>query len=58
MTDNEQMTAKNKLIEFIHSLTDEECLIIDSFLKQNNTATNVIREKMSKSATSLSFFVL
>lgn len=30
----EKMTAKEKLIEFIHNLTDEECKIIISSLSE------------------------
>ena len=31
-----ELTAQEKLIQFIHSLTDEECKIIVSFLMQEN----------------------
>ena len=34
MTTAEQTTIKEKLIEFIHSLTDEECDIIINALKE------------------------
>jgi hypothetical protein len=32
MADSERTTSKEKLIEFIHNLTDEECKIIISKL--------------------------
>lgn len=33
MADSEKTTSKEKLIEFIHNLTDEECKKIIAFLK-------------------------
>lgn len=36
-----ELTAQEKLIQFIHNLTDEECERIVSFLAQGNTGEEV-----------------
>lgn len=36
-----ELTAQEKLIQFIHSLTDEECKLIISLLAQENTKEEV-----------------
>jgi hypothetical protein len=36
-----ELTAQEKLIQFIHNLTDEECKQIVSFLTRENTKEEV-----------------